>query len=98
MGRTRIVKEVKKTGVKTIEATSYHQVGMIDGGEKTSMNNDKYSMSSKQRALHRAASQQKIERIRTYYGNLLGSFTPKGKTTSEKKLAPVEEKKVPIAQ
>ena len=70
---------------------------MVDGGEKTPLNNDKYAMTSKQRALHRAASQQKIERIRTYYGNLLGSFTPK-KTASEIKLAPVEEKKVPLAQ
>ena len=47
IGRTRIVKEFKKTGVKTVEATSFHQVGMIDGGEKTSMNEDKYSMTAK---------------------------------------------------
>ena len=96
VGRTRIVKEYKKSGVKTLEATSFHKVGMVDGGEKTAMNDDRYSMTAKQRALHRAASQQKIERIRTYYGNLLGSFTPKGKTSSESKLAPPE--KVPIAQ
>ena len=38
--RTRIVKEYKKTGVKTIEQVSYHQIGMVDGGEKTKLNND----------------------------------------------------------
>lgn len=96
VGRKRIIKEYKKSGTKTIEFTSFHKVGMVDGGEKTEINNDRYSMTAKQRALHRAASQQKIERIRTYYGNLLGSFTPTGKTSSESKLAPPE--KVPIAQ
>lgn len=97
VARKRIVKEYKKTGVKTVEAVTYHQVGMTDGGEKTDMNEDKYSMAAKQRALHRATSQQKIERIRTYYGNLIGGFTPT-KNPSEIKLLTTEKpEKVPIA-
>ena len=32
---SRIIKEYKKTGVKTVEFKSYHQVGIVDGGEKT---------------------------------------------------------------
>jgi len=47
VGRTRIIKEYKKTGVKTVEFKSYHQVGMVDGGEKTPMNEDAFSMTAK---------------------------------------------------
>ena len=51
-------------------------MGILDGGEATQFNEDIYSISAKQRAIQRASSQQRIDKIRTSYANLLG-FTPK---------------------
>ena len=45
--KTRFVKELKKKELITVEKTSYHQIGMIDGGERTQSNNDQYSMAAK---------------------------------------------------
>ena len=47
MGKMRIVKEYKKTGVKTVEATTFNKVGIVDGGETTPMNDDIFSMTAK---------------------------------------------------
>lgn len=52
-------------------------MGILDGGERTPFNPDKYSLAAKQRAIQRATSQQRIATIRTSHANLLG-FTPKG--------------------
>ena len=72
--RDRFVKDYKKGKINNERA--YHQVGILDGGEATPFNQDKYSLSAKQRAIQRASSQQRIDTIRTSYANLLG-ITPK---------------------
>ena len=56
VGRTRIITEYKKKEKKLVADVTFHKVGMLDGGEKTDINDDKFSMASKQRALHRATS------------------------------------------
>ena len=68
------------------------QVGILDGGEPTAFNPDKYSLSAKQRAIQRASSLQRIDTIRTSYANLLG-MTPK--TTSDPALLPPATQPIP---
>ena len=47
--RDRFVKDYKKGKIN--KERSYQQIGILDGGEATAFNRDKYSLSAKQRAI-----------------------------------------------
>lgn len=73
------------------EGVFYRQIGIVDGGETTN-NYDRYSLSAKQRTIQRAASQQKIDTLRTAYGNLIGAPIPKVFNPEPEKPPPKETK------
>lgn len=79
------MKDYKKQKIN--KERTYHAVGILDGGERTSFNPDQYSLAAKQRAIQRASSQQRIDTIRTSHANLLG-FTPKKPPTDPALLPP----------
>lgn len=86
--RDRWVKDYKKGKIN--KERSYHAIGILDGGLPTPMNEDKFSLSAKQRAIQRAVSQQRIDTIRTSYANLLG-VTPKKENKDMTKLPSATE-------
>ena len=45
--KTRFVKEMKKKELVTVEKTSFHQIGMVDGGERAQGSESVFSMSAK---------------------------------------------------
>ena len=53
--------------------TKYHQIGIEDGRANSA---DRFSLSAKQNAIQRSASQKKIAKLRLHYGELIGSVTP----------------------
>ena len=53
--------------------TNYKQVGIIEGTSSSEIN--KYNVMSKQRAVQRSASQQKIERLRKSFENLIRAIS-----------------------
>jgi hypothetical protein len=56
--------------------TKYHQIGIEDGGRNSANSADRFSLSAKQNAIQRSASQKKIAKLRLHYGELIGSVTP----------------------
>ena len=90
--KERYVKDYKKQKINLDR--NYVQVGILDGGEATELNGDKYSLSAKQRSIQRASSQQRIDTIRTSYAKLLGITPPV--IPSDPNLKPTEQAAKPI--
>ena len=63
----------------------------MDGGLKTSTNSDAFSLTARQKAIQRASSQKKIDRIRTSHANLLGFTKPKETDLAKLALIPATQ-------
>ena len=63
----------------------------MDGGIKTSTHSDAFSLTARQRAIQRASSQKKIDRIRTSHANLLGFTKPKETDLAKLALIPATQ-------
>lgn len=62
--------------------TKYKAIGIVDGTSDTEHDNP-FSLAARQKELQRSASAQRINRLRSLYGNLIGTTPSKEESTMD---------------